>query len=331
MRNIFWGCAVLLLVLSCSSSDSNNTEQNTPLVWEPQATGEWPVATPEAAGFDRALLMACFEKASSAGLDSLSVYRNGALVGESYFHGFSAASPHHVRSVTKTVTALLIGIALERGDLESVDQPIGPFFADEAPNLSAEKAAITIHNLLTMTSGFEWDESSSSGYTDWANSANPITYVLNKPLAHPPGVSFTYNSGAVHLLAVILTKATGMDTLSYAQSHLWQPLGIETLRWEKLADGNYNGAAGLELRPRDMAKVASVLLAGGTWQGKPVVPATWVEGMGTPTRPGTVTFGALENINYGYLWWLGSGSGHPMQLGWGWGGQFIATFPDLDL
>lgn len=324
---LIWG------LVSCSSSSSNPENQGAGEVsWEPQASNEWPVSTPEAAGFNHDAFVAAYEKAATTnGLESLCVVRNDALIGEAYFSGFTRSTVHHVRSVTKTVTAILIGIALEQGHLDNLDQPIGPFFAEMVPDLAPEKAAISIRHLLTMTAGFEWDESSSSGYNNWAGSSDPVRYVLDRSLANQPGSTFTYNSGAVHLLSVVLTDATGQDTRSYAQANLFGPLGIDSSRWETLADGRFNGAAGLELRPRDMAKIGKLLMQSGTWDDIQIVPQAWVQQMKIRTRDSHGSYGAFEDIDYGFLWWLGSGAGDEMQLAWGWGGQFIATFPSLDL
>ncbi len=325
---------VLLIVcslISCSSSDSNS-ESDGQLTWVPQASNEWPVSTPESAGFDHDAFVAAFDQGSKTnGLESMCVVRNDALIGESYFSGISQSSVRHVRSVTKTVTALLVGIALEQGFLRDLDQAIGPFFAELVPDLAPEKSSLTIRHLLTMTSGFEWDESTATGYTSWANSSDPIRYVLDRPLTHDPGTTFTYNSGAVHLLSVVLTDATGQGIRPFAETNLFGPLGIDSFRWETLADGRHNGAAGLELRPRDMAKLGKMLLHLGRWDDQQIVPQEWVQQMKTRTRDSHGSYAAFDNIDYGFLWWLGSGSGDDMELAWGWGGQFIATFPSLDL
>lgn len=322
---------ITAVFLGNCQSGSQTEEDQTP-AWLPEASSEWETATPQEVNIDQNRLNSTYQSAAELNhLKSLLVVRNGLLVGEAYYQGISSTQNHDVRSVTKTVMGLLVGKAIELNIIASIDSPIGPFFLDRLPDLSEEKQNITIGQLLTMTAGFQWDESSSSGYTDWATSADPIGFVLNRPLESEPGQTFRYNSGAVHLLSVILSAATDQSTLAFAQDHLFEPLGFSNLFWEQLAEGNYNGGAGLDLRPRDMAKLGVLLLNEGVWDGEQVINSSWIRQAAQPTRQTAGTYGPIQNINYGYLWWLGHAQSHDLQLAWGWGGQFIVTIPSLDL
>jgi CubicO group peptidase (beta-lactamase class C family) len=162
------------------------------------------------------------------------------------------------------------------GTGEHLDALIHPPVAQ----VSAAQARITVQNLLTMTSGFAWDESMAAGYNDWVLAPDQVDDLLQKPLVDPPGTWFTYNSAAVHLLSVGLTLATGTDTLAYAQSNLFSARSISQHEWEVDRQGYYNGGAGLSLRGRDLAKIGQLVLQGGeSAPGKQIVPRSWIDGM----------------------------------------------------
>ena len=194
---------------------------------------------------DNQKLNEAFTKAASfSELRSLVVARNGVIIKEQYFRTGGANTPSDVRSVTKSVTSLLIGVAIDKGFLQSVDQPIGQFIRPLVDTLSTDKAAITIRNLLTMSSGFTWNElDNQNEYNYWFYSApNQVQYLINRALVAKPGQVFDYNSAAVHLLSVILTKATNMKTKDFAQKYLFDSLGFTIGSWETDDQGYNNGA-----------------------------------------------------------------------------------------
>ena len=263
-------------------------------------------------------------------IKSLVVVRNDTLIREAYFGSGGADVAHDVRSVTKSITALLVGIAIDQGFISSVDQQIGDFLRPLVDTIPPEKAKITIRDLLTMSSGFEWDELISvSGYNLWAGAANQVQYVLNKPLIAQPGQRFAYNSGALHLLSVILSRATGKTTLDFARQYLFEHLEITTSTWETDNQGYNNGSAGLELTPHDMVKIGQLILHHGEFQGKQVVTSKWIDDLGSfkITTNTAVPYGP----GYGYGWWNGPSPQGSYTFAMGWGGQFIITVPTLDL
>lgn len=146
-----------------------------------------------------------------------------------------------------------------------------------------------------------------------------------------PGQRFTYNSGASHLLAAVLRKVTGQSLEEYAQEKLFIPLGIQRWTWAKLKDGHHNGAAGLQLRARDLAKLAVLWQQQGRWQQQQLVPASWMLTASEPSWQFTSKVGGLDLQGYGYLWWLARHNNRIIQLGWGYGGQFVLTLPEQDL
>jgi CubicO group peptidase (beta-lactamase class C family) len=225
----------------------------------------------------RTLNEAFTEAVQIPNLRSLVAAQDGKVIKEAYFGTGGAELSQDVRSVTKSIMSLLIGIAIDKGYLTSVNQTIGEFLGTSY-TLTDEKAAIKIRDLLTMTGGFEWDELTSvSGYNDWISSDNQVQYVLDKPLSDPPGTRFNYNSGACHLLSVILTKATGMSTESFAWENLFRPLGITRKSWQIDNQGYYNGGAGLSLSPYDMLKIGKLILNRGEYQRKVIVSSKYIQ------------------------------------------------------
>ncbi len=297
---------------------------------------EWPQATPEAQGFDPAKLGIAFAVARSQPyLKSMLVLRNGYLVGEEYFAQDDDTTIAEVRAVTTSFMSSLIGIAIEEGHIASLDQSIADYLVPGlVPSLDAAHRAITIRHLLQMTSGLAWAEDSPSEWDGFATSGltELWRYALAKPMALAPGNRLAYNSGAISLLSVILTEATGVSTLAYARDRLLEPLGIDSLAWSK--DGDYwYAASGMRMRPRDMAKLGVLYLNGGRSAGQSIVPASWVQQATTPVVANGVpyTYGPIASMNHGFLWWV---SPHPLTsafFAWGFGGQFVYCVPALDL
>ncbi len=316
---------ISLTAISCNSDSAVGPK-------EPDLSTQLQVATPESQGFDSAKLTDALEHAKQIpGLNSLVVVRNSLIVGEEYIIG-TASNINHVRSVTKSVMSTLIGIAIEKGFIESQFQPLSELLdLSFIEQLEPAKAQIQLRHLLTMTAGFEWNETGGPEFSNWISSNDRINYVLNKPLVDEPGTRFNYNSGSSHLLSVILTAATGMSTQAFADTYLFGPLGITNRGWDQDSRGYFFGGHGLILRPRDMAKLGILFLQQGSFAGQEIVPSAWI----TEAIKEQVTigfeYGALKRTNYGFLWWLDSGREHSIFLAWGWGGQFIYCVPALNL
>jgi CubicO group peptidase (beta-lactamase class C family) len=241
---------------------------------------------------------------------------------------------HTLQSVTKTVTSVIIGIAINRKDFPDINTPILTFYDTSAvKNIDERKRRMTIKHLLTMTAGFDWNESIS--YDDPKNDCTRmeamldwIDYVINKPMSDEPGTKFNYNSGATQLLADIFRKATGMDIEEYAVAHLFQPLNIEDHFWKRSPGGLIDTEGGLYLSPPDIAKVFYLYLTNGMWNGKQLVSKQWVNESVTPY----INVGGTTN--YGYKWWLnsfGKDNSVPVWNGNGFGGQYPVIIPEYDM
>jgi CubicO group peptidase (beta-lactamase class C family) len=347
----FLGILVLTLITYAASlaQDARQTPAN---CGAPIATEDgWSIATPGDVGFDPAALCQWSERRIATPRDNIHailVVRQGKLVFEQYFTGddergglplgqvtYDRTMLHDLRSVSKTVTSLLVGIALAQKKLASLDQPIFDFFPAYADLRTPEKARITLRHLLTMSTGLDWDETRTP-YTDPNNSAirmrrsdDPYRYVLSEPVVTPPGAKYTYSSGSTELLGAILHKATGQRLDELARTVLFEPLGITDFEWRTLLNGEPIAAAGLRLKPRDVAKIGQLVLAHGLWQGRQIVPRDYLDETTAPQIQGAGAY------FYGYQMWVGRSLVHKREIDWaaglGLGGQRVFVIPSLDL
>jgi CubicO group peptidase (beta-lactamase class C family) len=313
----------------------------------------WAIASPESVGIDGTRLcgIAATLKAQGADVHAVVIVRHGKLVFEQYYagydepwgsphgqHDFDATTRHDMRSASKSVVSLLVGIAIERKLIAGVDEPVVKFFPEYAALKTPGWIDVTLRHLLTMSSGIQWDE--NRGWTDPANDephlgkdADPVSYVLGKPIAVAPDEIWNYNGGGTDLLGNILERASGKPLNDFAREVLFEPLGITDGRWENYQNGRVAAAAGLRLRPRDAAKIGQLVLDHGAWNGRQLVPAAWIAQSTAPRFQAIGYFGGL--FFYGYQWWLGRTLSDGGEITWvaamGLGGQRIFIVPDLDL
>ncbi len=356
MLKVRWLSIILFLVLSsCLPAVPSSTAVRSPLpapsatykpswlslpsatpapVMEPPTTG-WKTSLPEQQGMDSGRLadLVDFIQREGYNIHSLLVVRHGAIVSETYFDPNQAEIPHELWSVTKSVVSILTGIAIQKGNIKSVDENVVDFFAGrQIANNDSLKQKITLRHLLTMTSGLEWNEDSPATVSLNAMASSPdwVGYVLDRRVIAEPGTTFDYNSGGPHLLSAILQKGTGITTASFARKNLFGPLGITSEDWPSDVSGVTMGGWGLSLTSRDMAKLGYLYLHGGVWDGKQVVPAEWV-------AASTQNYVAsMFGQGYGYLWWIQPPGSYqdPSIASFaarGHGGQFIYVFPQQDM
>ncbi len=255
------------------------------------------------------------------GVHSVLVVCRGVTVLDACFYPHHPDALHDVRSITKTVTSILAGIAIDKGYIPGVGSRVLDFFPDWAMSHTDErKRAITLEHLLTMTSGLDWDDgrdmSRLFAQDDW------VQFVLDRPMATDPGTHMRYATGPVHLISAILRQATGQSPAAFAQDTLFGPLGIEGVYWMSDPQGIDAGGLGLFLRPRDMAKIGLLFLNQGQWQGEQIVSPAWVVASTRaqhllPDNPDT---------DYGYLWWVNR-AGYALASGYA--GQRIYVLPRL--
>lgn len=258
-------------------------------------------------------------------LHSLLVSWRGELVLEQYYNGTRPARPANVKSASKSVISALVGIAIDRGLIKSVQQPIASFFpellkADGDPR----KRSITIENLLSMQAGL--DTTSNRNYGAWVRSPNWVRHILTRELVSEPGTSMEYSTGNTHLLSAILTKVTSTSTWRFAQDALAKPLGFSLTEWPRDPQGIYFGGNDMLLTPRQMVAFGLLYLNRGRANNQQIVPSAWVESSIVPR-----TVSRWSERFYGYGWWIRELAGRQAFYAWGFGGQYIFVVPTLDL
>jgi CubicO group peptidase (beta-lactamase class C family) len=301
-------------------------------------TEAWQISTPEEQGMDSETLAEMFEmiREQDDNIDSVTVVRNGHIVADATVYPFGPDSKHIIHSCTKSIVSALIGIAIDLGYVEGVDQPILDILQEEncrAPsckgrtiaNLDADKEAITLEHVLTMSSGLECRDSYLyrwRGLHEMRQSDDWVQFMLDLPMAEPPGSRFEYCNGGSFLLSAIIQETAGVSTARFAEEHLFGPLSISDVSWPSNPQGINIGWGELHMRPHDMAKIGYLYLNEGQWDGEQIVPADWVR---ASTRK---HISATLQDGYGYQWWV-TDDGIYMALGYA--GQFIFVVPEKAL
>jgi CubicO group peptidase (beta-lactamase class C family) len=321
------------------------------------AAPDWVSITPAEGGFS-ADLEARLEQAITEGrvwgLHGVVIARAGRLVLEKYFEGpddiegrgpvgrvaFGPDTPHDLRSVTKCIVGLLYGIALAEGKVPYPEEPLltrFPGYADVGATGGRDR--LTVAHALTMTLGTDWPEWGIP-YSDPSNSETAMEaaldryrFILERSIIAEPGTKWIYNGGATALLGRLIANGTGKSLPEYARSALFAPLGLDATQWATGRDGEPKAASGLSMVPRDLARIGQLVLQDGAWQGRQLVPSSWLEASFRPA----VTIN--EYRKYGYHWYLGELNSDPPVAsrrrrwigGIGYGDQRLFIFPDLKL
>jgi CubicO group peptidase (beta-lactamase class C family) len=292
-------------------------------------TRGWQSTSPEEQGMDSERLVQMVEHIREEKLDlhSLLIVRNGYLVSELYLYPYSAGQAHDVMSVTKSVIATLVGIAIQQGRIKNVHERLLSLLpAREIANLDDQKKAITLEHLLTQTSGLDCPDVPGPEEMYMESSEDWVQFMLDQPMAAKPGSTFQYCTGATHLVSAILQNATGMSAREYANQVLFGPLGVDPIpeaRWPSDPQGTSIGGYGLSLTPQEMAKLGSLYLNQGQWEGKIIVPAKWVAASTTSHAD------RGDKKEYGYLWWVDPQKEWYAALGRA--GQHIFVYPAVNL
>jgi len=294
------------------------------------ASDGWKTGTPEEAGIDSAPLAEMFDfvRQQKIPVHSVQIVRHGKLVLDAYFYPYRAGMRHDVASVTKSITSSLVGIAIDKGFIRDVRQPVINFFPSRSIGaLDVRKQTITIEHLLTMQAG--WDcgfEPNEVRLFEMRRSANWPQFMLDLPMVAEPGARWAYCSGNCHLLSAVLTKTTATNALAFARRELFGPLGIEDVEWSADSYGYNHGWGDLQMHPRDMAKIGQLFLQRGRWNDRQIISEDWIR---EATRAHVER--TINRDHYGYYWWV-KGSDYPgMFEAVGRGGQRINVWPAKDL
>jgi CubicO group peptidase (beta-lactamase class C family) len=258
-------------------------------------------------------------------LRSLMVAHGGTTVLEYYAQGAARQRVTNVKSVSKSVISTLVGIAIEQRLIPGVREPIATYFPELARDADPRKRKVTIEDLLTMRSGLI--STSFDNYGAWVGSRNWVEYILRRPMVNDPGEDMEYSTGNTHLLSAILTKATKRTTLTYAQQQLGTPLGFTISRWPRDPQGIYFGGNDMLLTPGQMLSIGQLYLNRGRAGTRQLVPEAWVDA----ACKGLGRSQFNPDQTYGYGWWSRDFAGRQGCFAWGYGGQYIIVFRQLNL
>lgn len=258
-------------------------------------------------------------------LHSLLISQDGELVFEQYYNGRGSSQPANMKSASKSVISALVGIAIERGDIEGLDQTVAGHFPQRMADAPARKRSITIENLLTMQSGLE--TTSNRNYGRWVASEDWVGFALDQPMVSEPGTEMIYSTGSTHLLSAIIERASGMSTRRFAEQYLAAPLDINLAYWSQDPQGIHFGGNNLEMTPRDMLAFGRLYLNDGRYNGERILPREWIEQSFRPHADSP----RGQGRHYGYGWWLRELAGMQIPMAWGYGGQFIFVIKPLDM
>lgn len=285
-----------------------------------------PRSTPESQGVPSAAILDFVEALKTKGgtMHSFMIARHGQVIAEGWWKPEAADKPHILNSVTKSFTATAIGLAIQDGKL-SLDDPVLKFFPDDAPaDPSANLKAMKVRDLLTMTCGHETEAKVVGGPT--------VKQFLAHPVPHEPGTHFQYNTLGSYVLSAIVTKATGQTTQDYLKPRLFEPLGIETPRWNSSPEGYSIGGYGLYLSTEDIAKFGQLYLQKGKWNSQQLIPLAWIEQATVRQVPNDkedhAKMGPDWRAGYGFQFWRCQ---HDAFRGDGAGGQIVAVLPQQDM
>jgi CubicO group peptidase (beta-lactamase class C family) len=335
------GLALLVAASGCSPLEVETSRwEHTPETCPSGVLAPWKRATPEEVGLASAPLEEVASLASAGDLGNVHgilVVRDGRLVLERYFTGsdeswgeplgqitFTEETFHDLRSVTKSVVGALVGIALGEGLLPDIDAALVDLLPGRADDAPAQVRQIRVRHALTMTAGLEWDERMPYWWPwndeiEMWRSDDPVGFVLSRAVQHPPGRRFAYNGGLPTALAAAVEASAHQSMDLFAAQRLFCPLGVEAFEWKRHPGGIHIAASGLRLRPRDWARFGWMMLSGGRWGGRQIVPAGFVH---DSLRTQIDTGGSIEP-GYGFLWWMtGAEASHedpqtPVAVGYG--------------
>jgi len=344
---------LVYLISACDASSENPTTSNSTYTI-PEETGDgWKTAPLSSVGMNSGRLLTLLDKINNNSfteVHSVVIIKDDKLVFEEYFSGhdflyngqnfhgayidFDRNTRHNTHSATKSFTSALAGIAIDKGFIQSVEDKIFDYFPDYSELLDQQKEKITVEHLLTMSSGFEWNEwdvSISQSEHDIVRmnlSPDPVYYVLSKPVVTEPGNSFYYNGGTVDLLGQLVRRSSGMNVKSFSRTYLFNPLGITNYNWQTLYPSGITCCHGdIYITPRDMAKFGYLFLKKGMWNGTRIISEEWVNN----SFQNHITPPVNWAYDYGYLWWLrryyAGGRTYNSFNAEGWGGQQIIIIP----
>jgi len=237
-------------------------------------------------------------------VESLIVYLHGQILFEKYYNGYKKDSLHQIQSQTKSIIALLMGIAIDKGFIRDENEKVSHFFPACFNESDPLKSSVTIRDLLTMSAGFKWEEmlafdDPGNDNTNMFRSSHWLNYAISRPVVRKPFTEFKYNSGCPMIVAGIIEKATGMKLDDFADKYLFKPLKITRYNWIRDSSGFCHAGGGLFLSPLDMLKIGILVMNKGKWEDKQLVSERWINKVTSPYIKTQV-----DTSSYGFFWWI---------------------------
>jgi CubicO group peptidase (beta-lactamase class C family) len=323
--------AVAFLALGCEGPDGDDQDGRSRALDARSARAAQPPpdtrpAPPPSVGIDSVLLEEAYARAAEMPrLYSLLVARHGTLEGEAYFNGAGPRRIANIKSASKSVISTLVGIAIEEGRLEGLDQRVLDLLPEyRGVNEDPRIEQLTVGNLLSMQAGLQ--STSSGNYGGWVASRDWVRDALRRPFVEEPGGRMVYSTGNTHILSAILTRATGRSTLAWAREALFEPLGISLAPWTRDPQGIYLGGNEMGLLPREMLAYGELYRNGGVHEGRRLVDEAWIRD--SWVQRGTSRF---NGHGHGLGWWIREYAGYDVFFAWGHGGQYIFLVPELEM
>ena len=347
----FWfGLLILASLLACSSGGNDDTAVTGSgteafTYSQPLSGNGWDSAHLNDVGMNTDLIEAMINDEELANIHGIVLVRNNRLVFETYRAGRNADGQqrnydkdldHDIQSCTKSITSLLVGVAIQEGHIGGADDMLVDYLPQYSSLFRDGKENISLSHAMTMTAGIDWDEwrypynDSRNPHTRMNQSNDAVAFVLGRDMIADPGLVFSYNSGLTITMGAVVTGATGQPALNFAQQHLLAPMGISDYFWYAYPNGHLHTGGGLYLIPRDMAKFGQLILDDGVWKGQQLVDPEW---LAQSTGPHVILPDAWLDNSYGYFWWrknLPEFNDVAIHAS-GWGGQYIIALPAHDL
>lgn len=278
-------------------------------------------------------------ESSEKAVHSLLIEHPKTSTQEFYFRGKGPEDLQNLYSCTKSISSLLVGIALDQNPSVGLKTPVLEIFPDLARFAEERAYELTLEHFLNQTTGFKWMETGRafakghSGF-DMEQTGNWSEFLFSQPLTSKPGQRFNYNTGVSHILPLLAGRIANVDPRTFFETQLAKPLGFESYQWQTDPQGNLQGGKGLFLRPKDLLKVGKLILSAGLWGETQIVSADWIKKATSPQSRGHIYYGT-----YGFQWWLKNWeegpkvreTEHNIICAIGFGGQFLFVVPAWDL
>lgn len=316
---LWWGVASPRLARAQALAGASTAEGSTTSIPSSAPEEGWQRATAEESGLDAARLARGVKALSGAkGTRCLVLVHEGRLVLDQDFRGAGCGEARNVKSISKSLLSALVGTALRDHLISGLDQNLGALLPRRMARVADQrKRAITLQDLLTMTSGLA--STSFGAYRAWEASPDWVRYVLDRPLQAAPGKEYAYSTGSAHLVSAILTRVSGTSTLAYGRRELFDQLGLAVVRWRRDPQGIYVGGNDMWVSALDLARFGQLYLQDGEWKGRQLVPREWVrESTSLHSRGWPERFGG-----YGYFWWVPEGRSGEAFFAEGSGSQYV--------